>query len=321
MSVTQYQCTICRRIRDVVDTNTSITITTRCTITQGCRGVLLSINKLPFTNRETSPPIMEGVTDWQQRNILWTHEQRIATTKWRIVHTLNVPFVVDVMVRDSESNLVSLSHDQFQVDVTEQNLVSVSFDSPQRGIVQLIARNGSKQRVYESVDESEMVRVSQNGKLTIFDASSRLDSGTATIGVQVITPDGTTYDGEQTITTEGLERTTWNVAGVIYNGIIQMKAFTLSLSNIFIVPVIGVIPDGSRLRFVEIFGRNIKRHEIVLGLVHDYSKFDVFNCDKDRTIDVSRLLGGIIVRSGEAYVEASDVEATVPPLRVIGAQR
>lgn len=316
MAVTQYKCTICKRVRDILDSDKSLTITTSCTITQGCRGSLVVVTRLPYTTRENTTPVEDNLTDWQQRNVLWNHEQRIASTKWRIAHALNVPFVVDVLVRDG-TGTHELSHDQFDIDLTEQNLVTLTFLVPQRGMAQLIARNGSKRRVYRNIDEDQIVQVSQSGRLVIFDATTSIQSGIATYSVELVTPDGTVYEGNQNVTSDGLQRTSWNTNSILFNDITQMRVLTLSIGDIFITPAIGTIPDGSRLNITKVFGRDIQRHEILLGLSRTVEKISPFNRAKDLAVDVSTLSGGIIIRQGEAYVYQSDVEKISPPIRVL----
>ena len=254
--------------------------------------------------------------DWQQRNVLWNHTQKISAVKWRIPHTLNVPFTIDVSIKENGVDR-ELTHDQFEVENTEQNLATVTFDQPHRGIAQLIARNGSKHKVFDAPTEDQIVQVSQHGRLIILDASSALTSGTATLKIQLISPDGTVYAGDQTITVDGLDRTSWSVPGVLYNDISQMKVFNLRLADLFITPAIGALPDGMRLVITEVFGHAPRRHEIMIAMTHDASRNDPFNRVKDKLVDVSNLKSGLIIRKNEVYVYHSDIELVSPPLRVL----
>lgn len=316
MATTEYQCTICKRFREIVDNDRGLTVTTKCTITQACRGSLVVTKRLLSTFRETKPATKESLVDWQQRNVLWDHTQKISSAKWRIPHTLNVPFTVDVSIRDG-LNVRELTHTEFEVENTEQNLATITFAQPHRGVAQLIARNGSKHKVFDTPTEDQIVQVSQHGRLIILDASSPLTSGTATVKIQLISPDGTVYTGDQTITIDGLDRTSWSVPGVLYNDISEMKVFNLRLADLFITPAIGALPDGMRLVITEVFGRAPKRHEIMVAMTYDASRNDPFNRVKDKLVDVSSLKSGLIIRKNEVYVYHSDIELVSPPLRIL----
>lgn len=316
MATTQYQCTVCKRTRQTVDNDKGLTITTKCTITQGCRGSLIVVKRLPNSSREMKPDAVDNLVDWQQRNILHTHTQTITALKWRFAHPLNVPFIVDVLVR-TETGERELKHDEFEVDYTEQNLVTVTFPEMCRGTAQLLARNGSKRKVYEAVNDDEIVQITRDGRLIFLDSTSDLTAGTAVLQVELVSPDGTAYQGDQLITIDGLSRTSWQTRGVMFNDIAQMKVFNLRLNELFIVPAIGTIPDGSRLNVLQVFGRAPKRHEVLLALVHDATRTDPFNRDKAHVVDVSTLANGIILRRGEAFVYRSDIETISPPLRIL----
>lgn len=316
MATTQYQCTVCKRSRETVDNDKGLTITTKCTITQGCRGSLIVVKRLPNSNRERKPDTVDNLVDWQQRNILHTHTQTITAVKWRFAHPINVPFIVDVVVRTTTGER-SLEHSEFQVEYTEQNLVTLTFSEPVRGTAQLVARNGSKRKVYEAVNDDEIVQITRDGRLIFLDSTSDLTAGTAVLQLQLVTPDGTSYDGDQLITIDGLSRTSWQTRGVMFNDIAQMKVFNMRINELFIVPAIGTIPDGSRLNVLQVFGREPRRHEVLLALVHDVNRTDPFNRDKARVVDVSVLPNGIILRRGEAFVYRSDIETISPPLRIL----
>ncbi len=100
-----------------------------------------------------------------------------------------------------------------------------------------------------------------------------------------------------------------------------MRVFTLALGDIFIVPAIGTIPDGSRLNIISVFGRPLKRHEVLIATVRDVTKWTPFNRNKDMIADVSFLKNGIVLRGGEAFVYTSDTEAAVPPLRILETRK
>lgn len=316
MAITQYQCTICKRVRDVAETDKTLTLTTMCTITQGCRGSLIKFRRLPNTTRESTPRAVDSLVDWQQRNVLWDHTQRIAAAKWRIAHPINVPFTAIVVVEEDGAER-QLERDEFDLQFTDQNLATLTFDSAKIGTAQFVARNGSRTKVYEAPSEEELVQVSHDSRLIFFDSSSQLDAGTSTLRVELVLPDGTAYQGDQTISTDGLERTPWHIKGVLFNDIAEMKVLCLHLEALFIVPAIGTIPDGSRLNILQLYGRRPRRHELMLGLAHDPNRVDPFNRNKMQMVDTSRLVGGIVIRNGEAYVYESNVETITPPLRMI----
>jgi hypothetical protein len=312
MAATRYQCTICKRERDILDNNRGVTLTTKCTITQGCRGSLIASKRLPGSTREEKAPPVSNLTDWEQRNVLHTHTQLIKSKQWRISHTINVPVAIDIV-----ANGVEVAPTDYTLDTNGQNLITVTFAVASSGTAQLIARNGSKRRVYEEVDTTQLIQVSYDGRLILLDSTSELPAGTATLAMEVVTPDSQVYSGDQTITIDGLSRTPWTCRGALVNDITNHKTFNVALPNLFVVPTIGVIPDGSQILITQVQGRAPKRLELLVALCHLPTRTDAFNKRKDAVIDVFKLTRGLIYQRGELYAYESDIETLTPPLRVI----
>ena len=61
MTTSTYQCTICRRLKDVEQDNVRA-LPNQCTITKGCKGILTSVLGTPYV------PKTSGLTDWYPRN-------------------------------------------------------------------------------------------------------------------------------------------------------------------------------------------------------------------------------------------------------------
>lgn len=312
MAATRYQCTVCKRERDILDNNRGIIATTRCTITQGCRGSLIVTKKLPLTTREQKADPVGDLIDWEPRNVLYTHTQLIRSKKWRIPHSINVPVSIDVIAGG-----VEMASTAYTVDVEDQNLLTITFPTATSGTAQLIARNGTKRRVYESFDSTQLVQVSFAGRLILLDSTAELDAGTATLGLTIVTPDSQVYEGDQTITIDGLSKTPWNCRGALVGDITSHKVFNVALTDLFIVPSIGIIPDGSQIIVSQLQGRAPKRLELFVGLTHVTNRNTSFNKRKDAAIDITKLARGLIFQRGELYAYSSDIEEMSPPLRVL----
>lgn len=313
MAATRYQCTTCKREREILDTPTSFAMTSFCSITSGCRGKLTPIERLPTTTRESSPPVVGNLDDWEPRTALHTHEQPIRATKWRIIHPINVPVVVDVV-----ADGVELDHDQYEVEYTTQNLITLTFATAVAGVAQLFPRNGTKRRTYDSPTEATLVQVSTNGRIVLLDATSLPDAGTATVEMSITLPSGQTYQGAQLITIDGLSRTSWNVGLVLSNDISTHRVFNLAAPTLFTEQSIGPLPDGSRLEITLIRGLPPVRGDMLIALTYDPLTASPTNRDKQRIVDVARLQStGIVYQRGEFFVFDTTIEAIQPALRIL----
>lgn len=149
-----YKCDICTRTIKLIDVQQGIGYLSRCSITQGCTGIMHPIlNKTEKKLAKSIPPSISGVQDWSPRRVLYDYTQPFASREWTIQHNL-----------DSFPNVIAYNKLNQQIlpdrviDI-DQNTVRVIFKDAQIGIAQCIAT--SSKRIQETNDVETLPSVTQ----------------------------------------------------------------------------------------------------------------------------------------------------------------
>lgn len=143
MAVVLYQCDTCNRSLHKVQNPKGIEVVGGCIITSGCRGKLIQQQIKPSHSvGHGSAPVL-GLADWHPRKMLFTFEQHIAQSQWRIVHNLNGIPVVNAYI-----NLAGAATDLVEVHpelitVVDNNTIDVNFKHSYTGTAQLIMRSST----------------------------------------------------------------------------------------------------------------------------------------------------------------------------------
>lgn len=269
------------------------------------------VKKLPYSTIPKRAPIVAELTDWDPRSVLWTHEQVISESTWRIIHNINSSFAVHVKTHRD------VDYREYQYEIVDQNTVLLHFASPQVGYAQLLSRNGTKAAPVETLPEERLVQVSQNGNAVLFDVNQAPTTFEYSYDMEVITPDLATYSGSQVVSDETLHNTSWrDVRTVILNDTTQAKVYNLRPADMFVVPQIGDMPDGSTVRFVQQQGRNFVPHELWIAVPGSTTSNAVSHRVRDRAVDVGRMTRPLLYTGGELFAYENDIRPLNPPIRV-----
>jgi putative transposon-encoded protein len=144
MAVIKYKCDTCNREVDLRRNKYGLEVINHCTITDGCRGVLYQIGKNEDILRAKFPVRDAKFTDWEQRKVLYNHDQRISLSTWSIKHSLGVhpqiQVFFDVVIPGSTKlKSVEVSATQYKVVVIDDNNIVIEFSTPKTGRVQCLS--------------------------------------------------------------------------------------------------------------------------------------------------------------------------------------
>ena len=170
MAITIYQCDKCSRTIELVESDQQLALVNKCVITKLCKGVLKKSG-----NRSTGivgkpTPIVEGLEDYEPKNRLYVHEQKLSTSIWRIKHGMKTNPSVYVYFNTVDSNgkrgYLQLDSDQYVVNLIDNDTITIEFANNSIGVAHLIA--GSSVDIDPVISTSvELQQISANNILTI----------------------------------------------------------------------------------------------------------------------------------------------------------
>jgi len=173
MAVIRYKCTVCDRIIEIIEQPTGLERIKRCVITDKCRGTLYKLERLEDFAVGKFPQDVRGLTNYIQRNVLFDHTQGIADITWTVEHNLGVNPSVQVIVDREETvdGVVVESRIEIEpelITLIDKDSLTITFDRPETGLAQIIARSTSFQQTVEAVAAGiTYIPVSQANILTI----------------------------------------------------------------------------------------------------------------------------------------------------------
>lgn len=343
MAIIRYKCTVCKREIDLPENQKGLEVMNRCVITEGCRGELYRLTRKQDFIRGDFPPRVPGLTDYTPRRVLYNHDQAVGAREWFVEHNLGVAPAVEVLVdrvtdsgesftstpcavRDTDSSTTSLIETtDFQVTITGPNTLTITFDDPESGLAQCIARSSAPVVVEEEVvTEAAATQLTATGSfLTVATRNDTITSGSS-VDFEVkytapgsTTPTTVTYTAPPTTSSDS----PWNdfdnvqIAGKTYQ-VRSFDAFVSGMSD-------GTIPDGSSFYFNRINDgglRTIQSGEVIILLALDpYANVDKV---QDRIIDVSRVTSenaalSLFHSDRELFAFTSIITSTFPPIREV----
>jgi len=193
MAVIRYKCTVCNRLIEIIEQPTGLERIKRCVITDKCRGTLYKLERLEDFAVGKFPPDVRGLTNYIQRNVLFDHTQGIADITWTVEHNLGVNPSVQVIVDREETvdDVVVASQIEIEpelITLIDKDSLTITFDRPETGLAQIIARSTSFQQTVEAVTAGiTYIPVSQANILTIgADLSSNQFPVGATAGTYLV---------------------------------------------------------------------------------------------------------------------------------------
>lgn len=322
-----YKCSVCSRSVRVPTNKQGLDVIQRCIITHNCQGKLSRVTIAKEINETPAfPPEVQGVPDWFQRRVLYTHEQPVQSVTWTIHHNLATRPKIYVYVNrlvDGEETLVKV--DPKTETTIDLNTVEVTFDLPESGLAQCIAlasqNSTNPTALAPTVVSSDAFQLtSDTGELTIATLSSAPLVG---IGLTYRTS-GTEID--ITIDYAGIDNTP--SVGSPWAGssraVINGQVYTIRSFNITQTPLAptyfaaGAIPNGSTF-YVSTFSNAPPTPGQCLFLLGraPYATVDrIF----DRYIDaaaVSAIAPELFYTTGKGFAAQSVIRSTYPPILVV----
>ena len=164
-----HQCDVCQRYVRLPTNSQGLDVIQRCIITKNCSGSLHRIlNSKRITQTPSSTPAVDGVDDWFQRNVIFTHTQVVGARKWIIAHNFgNVP-VVQVFVQ--RVNGTSLKNELVEttdciIESTSTTTV-VTFTTAQQGVAQCLSLSSASLKPEVTILK-DLELLTNAGELTI----------------------------------------------------------------------------------------------------------------------------------------------------------
>jgi len=163
MATITYKCNICDREIDLLENKKGLSTFSKCVITYGCKGKLLSVKRNPDNIRESFPPEVAGLEDFSQRRVIFDFNQNFPSNIWSIIHDLNTSPSVSVYVVNSLGKLVELDQDEYTVIVVNSNQIKIKFNNTYTGKAQLVSRNSIKTIPTAVQNTSNLSQATANG--------------------------------------------------------------------------------------------------------------------------------------------------------------
>jgi len=254
MAIVLYKCDVCKRDIELIQNPTGLETVQRCVITHGCRGKLYQEKVLQDFVRGSLPTDVPGLTNYQQRKVLFDYAQSIETNEWLIVHNLGAaPFVsvfVDRPISGDENNRIELTPED--IIIVNSDVIKLVFGRPESGIAQLVARSSDPALLQPFVREADAAlattQVTANSEFSIATRTSAPLAEPTEIVVEITytTTDGVTLAIAYSADDQPSVVSPWSTYDrVIING----KVYTVRSFNMVVAQqVSGIITNGSTLR-------------------------------------------------------------------------
>lgn len=322
-----YKCSACSRRVRVPTNKQGLDIIQRCIITHNCLGKMSRVtNAKDINDTPAFSPEVEGVPDWFQRRVLYTHDQPVQSATWTIRHSLATRPKVYVYVNRIVNGRETLVKVDPKTETTvDLNTIQLTFDTPASGSAQCIALSSQNTTNPTSLAPTETPSeafqlTSDNGEITI-----------ATLSSDPLVGIGLTYrtsgtEQELTIDYAGIDATAsvgsaWaGTQRVVING----QLYTIRSFNITKTPLApayfagGAVPNGSRF-YISTFSNAPPSRGSVLFLL-SRSPHATVDRITDRYVDASTISSvspQLFYNQGRAYAELSVIRTTYPPVLTV----
>lgn len=161
MATIKYKCDTCKRQIDLLEKPYNLNKFSKCVITDGCRGKLNKLSRNLDNRRESTPTTVEGLDDFTPRKVFYKHTQNLISNVWKVKHDLGVSPAVEVFINTND-NLVSLSFEQYELQVIDKNTISIKLPNVYNGQVHCIARSTVPDFQLIKVSEIDLFKVTKN---------------------------------------------------------------------------------------------------------------------------------------------------------------
>lgn len=314
-----FQCDVCNRRVRVPSNKFGLNVIQRCIITNGCLGKLhVERNRQEVNNTPAFPVAVDGLTDWFQRKILYTHQQPVESDVWLITHNLgNKPSVQLFVNKIIDGETVLTEQLPTKITVINLNTLQLELSARETGVAQCIAlssENSVNPQFKPPEVDTTVFQITNKGEISI----ATLD-GSPTVSLSLVY---NTINGELTVPYTNIDdvpslESPWVGANRVF---ISGKTYTVRSFNVITTPSAttffeqGLIRDGSQFRVVT---TNLSPGQNFLL----WGKFPYTAIDRyyDRCIDTSRLVtsSNVFYSKGEVFVDPVYVKTPYPNIVVV----
>lgn len=322
-----YKCSVCTRSTRVPTNKQGLDVVSRCIITHGCQGKLRRVTLARDINETPAfAPEVQGVEDWFQRKVLYTHRQPVQSLTWTIEHDLENRPKVHVYVNRIVNGTNQLVSVEPKTEKTiDLNTVQVTFDTAESGLAQCIALSSQNSTnptsTAATVASTAAVQVTSNvGELTIATLSTApLVALALTYRTSGIAQDVTIqYAG---LGTNASINSPWSGAR---HAVINGKKYTIRSFNLTTTPLApayfaaGDVPAGSAFFVSNYNGAppSVGECLVLLGTA-PYATVDRVY---DKYIDVAYISTDdpeLFYTTGKGFAQPSIIRSTYPTILVV----
>lgn len=323
-----YECNVCKRRIRVPTNRFGMDVMQRCSITAGCKGKLSRVTQPKDINSTPAfPAEVDGVSDWFQRKILFTHDQPIASSIWIVKHDLgNKPIVHVFVYTQVNGEDVLVSQEPQSVRTVDLNTIEVFFAKPTSGLVQCVSLAS------ENLTNSTALTPASNSGSAVQITNDNSDLVIATLSsapiVDVTLSFTTTSANSPTVdilysgidSTAALDSPWSGVRRVMVNGRrYTVRTFNITLTEAAQVAFAsGQISGGSPFRMTLIGDSVVKQHDVLILLAR--TPFSVVDRIYDQYIDpalVDTVDPELYWDASKGYSKPNVLRTTYPPILVV----
>lgn len=321
-----YECDQCNRRVRVPSNKQGIDVLQRCIITYGCRGSLRRLTQTKDINSTPAfPPEVEGIQDWFQRRVLYTHIQPVDAQTWHVAHNLaNRPTIHAYVYAIVNGIKTLVPEDQFTVATVDLNNTNVTFTRPVSGTIQCItlsSQNATNPEVKPASTAGNIFQVTTDtGELTVATRFTQ-DNGWADSLVDITLEYATASPVEITYLniddTPSINSPWVGAQRIVANG----KSYLLrsfDIVNTLPAPphfANGEILNGTPFRITKINGITINPNDVLIAL--SKSPYAVVDRITNQYIDAGREDGTLTYDSGKAFSVQGNLRSVYPFIAVV----
>lgn len=322
-----YQCDVCTRSVRVPTIKEGLEVLSRCIITYNCQGKLHRLTQAKDINDTPAfPPEVQGIQDWFQRKVLYTHEQPVQAATWTIKHNLANKPVLHVYVNKVVDGVETLVTEQpATITTIDLNTTQLTFDVAVSGLVQCVSlasqnatNPGSTAVTAVSTDAVQIT--SDSGELTIATLIPTALVGVAVSYITSSTNVNVSIEYSSVDNVPSVESPWVGVSIAVING----KKYTVRSFNLTETPLApayfaaGLVPNGSAMFISNIGNAAVAPGDaLVLLGTSPYASVDRVY---DRYIDlgsVNQQTPELYYQAGKGFAQPSIIKSTYPPILVV----
>lgn len=232
MAIITYQCDTCHRSVDLPQNRLGFEVYSNCIITLNCKGNLVYVSAHPEYVRGSATPIDPTLTDWVQRLILYTHEQIVPATVWKVKHGLNNKPDVNVFVYDTNNTLVRFT--PTSVTYPDVNTVKITLPLKYTGVIECIAKYSNMSDTTPVVATDTLIQISNTNHLT-FAISRQYKNPVLNLAISTASVNSSSINATVPLSNNNSLLPWGNTSVVYFNG----KNY-----NVYTVDLPAIIPDN-----------------------------------------------------------------------------